>query len=191
MMTALPLTQRVLTWRLPLGGILAAVSLLGAGLFLIMYLKEPGLYRGLLGLTYLALLALMAAYDIRTLRVPNRIVYPSLGFALAASLTLGRGDLIEALLGGAITFLALLVIAVIGRGAMGFADVKVGLLCGIAVGLHGVMPLFLVAFASGGLFAAVLLVMRMRTRKDVVAFTPFLVAATAFSMLYFHLYLLS
>jgi Flp pilus assembly protein protease CpaA len=168
---------------------LAAAGL--AGCFFVILFKEPGIQRVLLAFGYLALLFLMAVHDIRWLRVPNWIVYPALGFSVAVSLTLGWNDAMEALLGGAAAFLLLLAIAFIGRGAMGFADVKVGCLCGIVVGLSGVLPMLFVAFASGALLSALLLVLRIRKPKDVIAFTPFLVGATAFSISYFHLYLVS
>jgi Flp pilus assembly protein protease CpaA len=169
-------------------------TLAAAGLavcFFVILLKEPGIQRGLLAFGYLALLLLMAVHDIRSLRVPNWIVYPALGFSVAASLTLGWSDAIEALLGGAAAFLLLLAIAFIGRGAMGFADVKVGCLCGIVVGLSGVLPMLFVSFASGAFVASLFLLLRIRKPKDVMAFTPFLVAATVFSISYFNLYLVS
>jgi prepilin signal peptidase PulO-like enzyme (type II secretory pathway) len=189
-MVALPGAQRFLTRHPPLIEAPAGLAWLATSL-LVVLLKEPGAHRGLVGLSYLALLFLMAAHDVRTRRVPNRIVYPSLGFAVLASLTLGWSDAMQAILGGMVTFLVLLAVAIVGRGAMGLADVKVGALCGIAVGLRGVVPMLLITFASGALVAALVLVSGMRNRKDVVAFTPFLVAATALSMLRFHLYLLS
>lgn len=103
---------------------------------------------------YPALLVLIAVYDARTLRAPNRIVYPSLGFAFLASFTLGWEDAREALLGGVVAFVVLLVIALVGHGRMGFGDVKAGSLCGIVVGLHGVLPMLTIAFLAGAAVAS-------------------------------------
>lgn len=178
-----------MAWPRPLLEILA-----GAGLgacSLVVLLREPGVHRGLLAFAYLVLLFLMAVHDIRSLQVPNRIVYPALTFGVAASLTLGRSDASEALLGGAVAFVVLLVVALLGRGAMGFGDVKVGCFCGIVVGLSGVLPMLFLAFLGGALVAGPLLALRIRKPKDVIAFAPFLAAASAFSISYFHLYLLT
>jgi prepilin signal peptidase PulO-like enzyme (type II secretory pathway) len=166
--------------------------LVGAGLvasFSAVLMREPGVHRGLLAFGYLALLFVMAVHDIRSLRVPNGVAYAGLAFGVAASLTLGRGDAVEALLGGTVAFLLLLLIAIAGKGAMGFGDVKVGALCGIVVGLGGVLQMLFVAFAGSALLSAALLALRVRKPKDVMDFTPFLVAATAFSISYLHLYL--
>ena len=172
-------------WPLPEA---AAGAALVAGFFAVMA-KDPGLYRAILGMAYLGLLLFLAVHDIRTLRAPNRMVYPSLALMAAASMTLGMGDAREALLGGAASFGAMFIIALVGRGAMGYGDVKVATMCGIAVGLRGVLPMLLVTFLAGGVLAGVLLALRLRNRKDVVAFTPFMVGATAFCMFYMDLYL--
>lgn len=74
---------------------------------------------------------------------------------------------------------------------MGFGDVKVGCFCGIVVGLGGVLPMLFLAFLGGALVAGPLLALRIRKPKDVIAFAPFLAAASAFSISYFHLYLLT
>ncbi|MBM3926546.1 MAG: prepilin peptidase [SAR202 cluster bacterium] len=177
--------SQIQRWPLPEA---AAGTALLAGFFAATA-KDPGIYRSVLGLVYLDLLLFLAVYDIRTLRAPNRIVYPSLCLAAAASMTLGMGDAGEALLGGVAAFLTMFAIALAGRGAMGFGDVKVAALCGMAVGLKGVLPMLLVTFMTGGILAAVLLALRIRGRKDVVAFTPFMVGATAFCMFYQELYL--
>lgn len=140
---------------------------------------------------YLTLLLVIAVHDARTLRAPNRIVYPALGFTVLASLTLGWRDTREALLGGLAAFILLLVIYIVGRGKMGAADVKVGTLCGIVVGLHGMVPLLFVTFIASAAIALALLLLGIRKRSDVIAFTSFLVGATVFSMVYYDLYLWS
>ncbi|MCK9520621.1 MAG: A24 family peptidase [Dehalococcoidia bacterium] len=116
----------------------------------------------------------IVAVDIQSLRAPNRIVYASVVAGLAASALLGREALLDALSGGMLAFLLLLVVALLGRGAMGYGDVKAGALCGITTGIAGAMTMLVVAFVAGGFFAAVLLLARVRGRRDVVAFTPFL-----------------
>jgi hypothetical protein len=59
--------------------------------------------------------------DGRPMRGASRTAHPSLGFAALASLTLGRSDATEALLGGMVTLSVLLAVAMVARGAMGAA----------------------------------------------------------------------
>lgn len=146
-------------------------------------------YRGFLGVAYLAVLALLAVGDVRTRRAPNRVVYPALAVAVAASLLLGQAGAIEALLGAGAAFLVMLVVALLGRGAMGYGDVKVGTLCGLAVGLHGVVPLLVITALSSAAVAGVLLALRIRKRTDSLPFVPFLGGATVMAMTFYPLYL--
>lgn len=172
-------------WLLP-GGLallcVGASALAGFG-------KAPDSYRLLLGLGYLAVLAGIAGYDLETRRAPNRIVYPALGGALLASLPLGAESTIEAIVGGGGAFAALLVIALLGRGAMGLGDVKVGALCGVVVGLHVVPVLLVLTFGLGLSVSGPLVLFRVVRRKDTIAFTPFLGAGTALTLCFGHTYL--
>ena len=131
---------------------------------------------------YLVPLAAIAWLDIRTLRAPNRYVYPLIAVAVVVSLTLYRAHAAEALLGGLLAFGILFVVALLGRGAMGFGDVKYGIVCGIAVGLHGVLPMLGFTFVVGALVAGIALGLRLRQRKDVVAFTPLLYLGVLFAL---------
>ena len=149
------------------------------------------MYESMLLAVYLAVLAGIAIHDLRTLRAPNRVVYPAIALAALASLTLGRADAADALLGGAVAFLALLAVTLVSRGSMGLADTKVGALCGMAVGLNAVLPMLAVAFVSGGAVAASVLALRIRGRRDVVAFTPFLAAGVLASVVWFEPYLVA
>lgn len=186
-MSTLPVEQRQSTQVWPY---IAAVAVMGASTVLMM-IKEPGLQRGMVGLTYLGLLALMAVQDIRTLHVSNQLVYGSLALAVGGSLILGTDATREALLGGAAAFGVMFVVALLSRGAMGWGDVKVGAFAGMIVGLHGVVLMVFATFAAGGVLAAVFMILRLRKRKDVIAFIPFLVAGTLLPMWYSHLYLWS
>ncbi len=146
-------------------------------------------YRVAVGLVYLALLAGIAVHDAETRRAPNLVVYPALIASALFSVMLGPGIAAEALAGGAATFAVLLVIALIGRGAMGLGDVKVGALCGIVVGLHGVLPLLGLTFAIGLAVCLPLVLLGVYRLSDTLAFTPFLAAATAVTLCLGHSYL--
>jgi prepilin signal peptidase PulO-like enzyme (type II secretory pathway) len=187
MMVELSRARNSIRWGMPeVAGIVAAAACLA-----IVVLKQPGIYRAVLGLVELAPLVVVAVWDMRTLRAPNRLVYPALAFVALASCTLGWRDALEAWLGGLVTFMVLFIVALAGRGAMGYADVKVGAICGVVVGLRGTVPLLLLTFIGGAGIALVLLALRIRRRKDALAFTPFLVAATILSLGFFQLYLWS
>jgi prepilin signal peptidase PulO-like enzyme (type II secretory pathway) len=135
------------------------------------------------------LLAAVAWFDFRTLRAPNLMVLPGLAVVLGTAFLFGTDALFQATAGAAVAFVLMLLIAVIGRGAMGLGDVKFAALTGAVVGLRLVLPALVVAFVIGGLVAAVFLGFRLRRRKDVVAFTPLLAAGAIAAMAFYPGYL--
>lgn len=147
---------------------------MACGLVAALVLRDPGVMRSLYAGAGVAVLCGIALHDLRTYRAPNRVVYPALGLLLAGSLVLGAGPAASAALGAVAAFAVFLLIAVLGRGAMGFGDAKVAAIAGAVVGLAGVVPMLLATHLAGGLVAALALGLGLRGRKDVVAFTPFL-----------------
>lgn len=126
---------------------------------------------------FAGLFVIMALYDIATLRVPNVVVYSAILFALSSAAVIDSGLFLDSLAGAGTLLLIMYVIAVIGKGAMGMADVKVGIFAGAVLGVqYGVMAM-LFGFAAAGLLAAVVLVTHLRQRKDVAPLTPFLSAS--------------
>jgi leader peptidase (prepilin peptidase)/N-methyltransferase len=186
-MTALA-SPRPIAWRSASTGPAVGLGLIAVGLVIALS-KAPDLYRLIIGLGYLGILGFIAGYDARTRRAPNRVVYPALAAATVASLTLGWSDALDAVLGGIVSFTVLLALALAGRGQMGAGDVKVGALCGLAVGLQGVIPLLLITFIVGGVAAAPLVLFGIRRKTESIAFTPFLVGSTVLCMALFRLYL--
>ena len=145
----------------------------------------------LLLLTYLAALGAIAVIDLRTLRAPNVLVLPALALVLVGAIVLAGPAPREAVLGAGVAFGVLLLVAVAGRGAMGMGDVKYGTVCGAVVGGGAVLPMLAFTFAGGGLVALVALAFRLRGRKDVVAFTPFLFAGVIFALAWANPYIVT
>lgn len=136
----------------------------------------------IVALSLLIPLGMIALWDIRTLHAPNRFVYPLTGAAVVLSLTAFQNRAAEALLGGAIAFGLVLALALLGRGSLGYGDVKYSVACGLVVGASRVLLMLTFAFVAGGLAAAVVLATRARSRRDVVAFTPFLFGGVLFAL---------
>jgi len=115
--------------------------------------------------------------------IPNKILFP--GTVVGAAL-LGAGALLDgsvasfarATAAGAAYFATLLVIALVARGGFGFGDVKLAALLGLFAGYLGwgqlLVAMFL-PFAVGGVVSILLLVTRIKGRKDAIPFGPYMV----------------
>lgn len=139
-----------------------------------------------------AALVALSLIDLRHLILPNRIVYP-LAIATPVLLAVGAigdrdgGAFLRSLLGGVVGFAAMFVLHVLSPRSMGFGDVKLSFVLGLALGWLGwgqlVLGLFL-AFLYGAVVGVVLMVLRRRGRKDQVPFGPFLAAGMLTAVLW-------
>jgi len=122
--------------------------------------------------------------DLDHQRIPNRILYPStiVGAVLLAGAAIGDGHavwFVRAIEGGAAYFALLFIVALAARGGFGMGDVKLAFFLGLFLAYVSwgtlVVGVF-AAFVVGGVVAIVLLVTKVRGRKDPIAFGPSLVA---------------
>lgn len=119
------------------------------------------------------LLAVQCVIDCRYQLLPDTVT------ALIAVLGLIYNGLLlqavqEVLLGGFAGVAAMLMIYLLSRGGMGFGDVKLAAALGLCLGLDNILVCLLLAFVTGGIVAAVLLVIRAKGRQEAVPFGPFL-----------------
>lgn len=125
----------------------------------------------------------LALIDIDTKTLPNAIVIPtlsSLAVLLGAS-SLLSGD-VGALVRGAIGMVGLSAVyfaLAIATGGMGFGDVKLAAVLGLALAWLGWGPFAvgaLAAFVTGGLFGIALLIARRAGRRSAIPFGPWMLA---------------
>ncbi|HUV10002.1 MAG TPA: A24 family peptidase, partial [Acidimicrobiia bacterium] len=133
-----------------------------------------------------AALVLLSAIDLDHHLLPNRVVYPTTLvvlalFGVAAALDDAGDAFLTALACGAGAFVVFFVLHLISPRGMGFGDVKLSFVLGLALGWLGageaVLGLFL-GFVYGAVVGIALLVTGVRSRKDAVPFGPFLAAGT-------------
>ncbi len=132
-------------------------------------------------LWFVAVTVTLTLTDIDTKLIPNRILYP--GTVVGTVLLVGGaliegGPVVRALAGGALYFALLFVLALIARGGFGFGDVKLAFLLGLFAAYQSWDTLIVAIFAAfllGGVVSLLLVVFRIRSRKDAIPFGPYLV----------------
>jgi leader peptidase (prepilin peptidase) / N-methyltransferase len=143
---------------------------------------------------YSYIFIVIALIDLKHQLILNKIVYPSLVLALIiAPFFIKSGyvhhrlydhGIVNALIGGAVGFVFLLIPAIISRGGMGFGDVKMAALIGFTTGFGEVLVAVLGGIVLGGLAAIFLLVTHIKKRKEVIPFGPFLSLATIVTLIW-------
>jgi len=118
----------------------------------------------------------LAAIDLDRRRLPDLLVLPALVLLGGLAAVAGEG---RALLAGVATFAVYAVLAVLPRGGLGFGDVKLAGVLGLALGLLGwgaVVRGTALAFTIGGVAALALLVTGRARRDTQLPFGPCLLA---------------
>ena len=95
------------------------------------------------------------------------------------------GDInyIDNLLGGLVGFLIIFSIVKI-TGGMGEGDYEISAICGLFLGVKGIVVGLFLAIVLGGIYGIMLLIFKFKDRKDEIAFGPFIAIGTIISMLY-------
>jgi len=136
-------------------------------------------------------LLILSAIDLELYLLPNRIVYP-LGFstgALLAVASFGTGDWLSlrtAVITAVVSFVAFFVMHLVFAGGMGFGDVRLSFVLGLALGWLGWQEAFLgffLAFLLGSLIGVALILFGKRGRKQAVPFGQFMAAGAMIAVL--------
>lgn len=122
---------------------------------------------------FVGVLTFLSVSDLRRGIIPNRIVYPAMLATICLALISPEASIKMSLIGGAVLAGLLLIPAVLLKG-VGVGDVKLAALIGLMTGFpEGIIALFS-GIALGGLAAIVLLLLRIKGRKEEMPYAPFL-----------------
>lgn len=138
-----------------------------------------------LGLLLTAFLIALAGIDFDTQLLPDALTLPLLWLGLAASLWLGPAAAVplpDAVLGAIVGYLSLwsvfhLFRLLTGKEGMGHGDFKLLAALGAWLGWQLLLPLILIAAASGAIIGGLLIVFGGRGRDVPMPFGPFLAIA--------------
>jgi leader peptidase (prepilin peptidase)/N-methyltransferase len=140
---------------------------------------------------YACLFIIIFVIDLEHGLILNKVVYPGMVVALLLALypwpwlteSIGM-RVANAAIGGAIGFVIFLLIAVVSRGGMGWGDVKLAALIGLATGFPLVFVAVIMAAIVGGIVAVALVIARRRKRRESIPFGPFLALAAMVTLLW-------
>jgi len=146
---------------------------------------------------YACLFIIIFVIDLEQGLILNKMVYPSMVVALLLALlpqswlaqVVWLTQVIEpgiasAALGGGIGFAIFLLIAIVSRGGMGWGDVKLAALIGLATGFPLVFLAIIMGAILGGIVAVALMIAKKRKSKETIPFGPFLALAAMVTLLW-------
>jgi len=179
-----PSCGRPIAWRNPV------VELALAALFALLYsIYADQLIKLVLASFFTSVLLLVTVTDFEHRLIPNRAIVPSIVIAaLVSPLWFGPGWYL-ALLGGAIGYGFFWITVqlgdrLLGRGAMGWGDVKLAAFVGLITGFPGIITALVITIIAGGVISLVLLVTRIVNLKSGIPYGPFICLGGFITMLY-------
>lgn len=125
-------------------------------------------------LLFISLLAIIVVTDLEYMLIPNKILLFFLPFFLLLRLIFPVEPWYDPLIGGAIGYLLIAVIILASNGGMGAGDMKLMGVAGIVIGWKGVLLTIFIASLVGGLIGLLLLLFRLRKRKQSMPFGPYI-----------------
>ena len=165
-----------ISWRYPL------IELLAGALFYLSYLSHLSF------LSYLLICGLVVIFfvDLEHQIIPDEIVIPLsvlfLGYRLLTNIQYLISNF---LITGIVSFLFLYLIHLLTKGkGMGLGDVKLAFLMGLVLGFPKIVVAFYLAFLTGAFVGVILILLGKAKLKQKIAFGPFLVFGTIFSLLW-------
>jgi leader peptidase (prepilin peptidase)/N-methyltransferase len=145
-------------------------------------------------IVYAGIFILIFVIDLEQGLVLNSVIIAGVVLAFAFSFfwgefaefwpKVGPGITLSALLGGAVGFIIMLLPYLISRGGMGAGDVKLAGFMGLVVGFPQILAALLVGIIIGGIVAILLLLFRLRKRKEAIPFGPFLAVGAVVALIW-------
>ncbi len=152
----------------------AVVAPLALAAMVLAFTSSPAGPQAAIAAFFAAVLVVLAACDLDSGLIPNRIVLPAAAIVLVAGITFlpGRSlELVLAALGAAVVFL---IPNLLSASAMGMGDVKLALLLGAGLGWGVIGAVVLAFMVSFPIAVAALIRGGLAARKATLPFGPFL-----------------
>jgi prepilin signal peptidase PulO-like enzyme (type II secretory pathway) len=158
----------------------------------VVFNPELGLAAFVIMAFYACLFIIVFAVDLEHGLILNKVVYPAMIVALLLALVpqpwltrwIVANGVANAALGGGIGFAIFFLLAIVSRGGMGWGDVKLAALIGLATGFPLVLFSIILAAVIGSIVAISLMIARRRKFRETLPFGPFLAVATMVTLLW-------
>lgn len=156
---------------------------LAAGVLLLTLYLRYGISLHWVGASLFSLLLLVIFFiDLEHRIIPNLLTYPGIILGLTLSAANGRlANATGAALGAGLFFVLVILVS---HGGMGLGDAKLGAMMGAFLGWPLIAVALVVSFVAGGAAGALLVLLRLRSRKDVIPFGPALALGGIIALLW-------
>ncbi|KPU28066.1 peptidase A24 [Caloranaerobacter sp. TR13] len=161
------------------------IELLNGLIYLLLFYKFGFGFDLIRYLFLTSLLVVISFIDYKHQIIPDSVLL--FGFFITFIFKLlyySKVELLNSILGLLIGGLIFLIIAIVSHGGMGGGDIKLIALLGFFFGLKHLLLLMFLSFLIGAFFSIMLLLLRIKDRKDFIPFGPFISIAAIITIFY-------
>ncbi|MBU9721912.1 MULTISPECIES: prepilin peptidase [Bacillaceae] len=127
-----------------------------------------------IALAFISLLVIISVSDLHMMLIPDKILLFFLGLFIVMRIFIPLTPWWDSILGAAVGFGLLLLLAIASKGGMGGGDIKLFGVIGIILGLKGVLMTIFIGSLIGAIVGGVGLLTKKVTRKTPIPFGPFI-----------------
>ena len=159
------------------------IELLTGIIFLLLFIKYDLSFLFFKYSIFMSLMTVIAFIDLETSYVYTSVILKGsiIGvFLIVFEKVIYDNKILDYVIGAFLVGFIMFLISKITKGAIGEGDIYIIFLIGLFLGCLKTMELLMITFMIGGLIAAILLITKLKKKKDAVPLAPFLFLATFF-----------
>lgn len=162
------------------------IEIINGVMYVVLFLKFELSYDFVFNAIFFSVLLVISLIDLESKEIYLSTIIFGLIIAVLYSLVsyfIFHGNIINNILGGLIGYGIIMLIVVLTRG-MGEGDAEIAGICGLFLGIQGILLALFIAIVTGGVIASIILLLKLKDKKAEIAFGPYIVFGTVISMLY-------
>lgn len=129
------------------------------------------------------MLTMATITDIKKMIIPNKLLIVGFCISILAMFINKEVTILSSILGGTISGGAIWALSYLTKGGIGLGDVKLIAVIGLFVGLVNIFSILMFSTIFSGLLGIILLVFKIRDKKDSLPFAPFILIGTILVLL--------
>ena len=156
------------------------IEILNGLLYLLLFIKYELSFNFIFYCLLVSLLIVISIIDLESKYVYSSTTIVGVLLAIIYIIIggcLGEVRILNNLLGGLIGY-GIIFLIIILTGGMGEGDADIAGICGLFIGIKGVLVALFLAIILGGIFASIVLILKIKDRKSEIAFGPYIAIGT-------------
>ncbi|WP_300381081.1 A24 family peptidase [Clostridium sp.] len=162
------------------------VELINGVMYLVLFLKLGLSYIFIFNAIFFSLLLVISLIDLESKEVYLSTIVFGLTVAVIYLLIeyfIFKGSIINNVLGGVIGYSIIMLIVILTKG-MGEGDAEIAGICGLLLGIKGIILALFIAIVTAGIIGSIILLLKLKDKKSEIAFGPYIAIGTVISVLY-------